>query len=267
MIRNAVAANRFYDGDPKRLRHELGRLVGPLKDVKPALAVIAPHAGYMYSGHTAAAAYARVNVPSACVVIGPNHTGLGSPAAIMSGGYWTMPMGTVPVEEKLANDVLARSRQLKNDIQAHLYEHSIEVQIPFLQYRQPNLKIVPICLAGLPYQACEDIGRSIAGAIETFEEPVLLIASTDMSHYEPKNQAEKKDRLAIERILALDPQGLFNTIFETGISMCGVIPTTVTLIAAMALNAERAVLVDYSTSGDTTGDYQSVVGYASIIID
>ena len=267
MIRKPSVANQFYDGDPTKLRYELGRLIGPVKDATPTIAIITPHAGYMYSGHVAGSAYAKVDVPETCIVLGPNHIGLGVPAAVMAKGLWDMPMGTIPVEEGLAKEILSISKYLKDDIQAHLYEHSIEVQAPFLQYRQPNLSIVPICLSRLSYQACEDIGRAIAMAIETFKKPVLLVASTDMSHYEPKSQAETKDRLAIEQILALDPKGLFNTVFEMGISMCGVIPATVVLIAAIALGAVKATLVDYSTSGDITGDYQSVVGYAGLIIN
>ncbi|MGQ9499996.1 MAG: AmmeMemoRadiSam system protein B [Dissulfurimicrobium sp.] len=267
MIRKPAVANQFYDGDPERLNHELKMFVGSTKDARPAVAVISPHAGYVYSGHVAGAVFGRVKVPETCIILGPNHTGLGRPAAIMTRGSWAMPMGTVPIEEKLASKIISGSQYLEDDTNAHLYEHSIEVQIPFLQYRQPDLKIVPICLSVLSYHICEEIGLEIARAVRDFLKPVLLVASTDMSHYEPRDDAEAKDRLAIEHILALDPKGLFDTVRAKGISMCGVIPATIALTAAISLGAGKASLISYATSGDVTGDYQRVVGYAGCMIE
>lgn len=267
MIRNPAVANQFYDGDPKRLIHDIEILIGQTKDAGPALAIISPHAGYMYSGRVAGAVFGGVNVSETCIVLGPNHTGIGRPAAVMAHGSWAMPMGTVPIEESLASEILSGSHYLEEDTNAHLYEHSIEVQIPFLQYRRPDLKIVPICLGMLAYHVCEEIGLAIAGAARNFSKPVLLVASTDMSHYEPREEAEAKDRLAIERILALDPKGLFDTVRARGISMCGVIPATVALTAAISLGAAKARLISYATSGDVTGDYRSVVGYAGCLIE
>ncbi len=266
LIRQPAVANQFYDGDPARLGYELGKLIGPVKGAQPALAIISPHAGYIYSGRVAGKAYSKVVVPKTAVVLGPNHTGLGAAAAIMTEGTWAMPLGNVPVNKELAATILNNSRFLMNDVQAHLHEHSLEVQIPFLQYRQPQLQIVPICLSHISYEACEDIGVSIANGIQSHGEDVLIVASTDMTHYEPQEQAEAKDRLAIERILGLDPKGLYKTVLSYGISMCGIMPTTVALIAALALGATEADLVAYATSGDVTGDYASVVGYASFVI-
>lgn len=267
MIRKPAVANQFYQGDPERLKYELDILIGSTKDARPAIAVVSPHAGYMYSGHVAGAVFGRVEVPETCIVLGPNHTGLGRPASVMTNGSWAMPMGKVPIEERLAAEIVNGSQYLEDDANAHLYEHSIEVQIPFLQYRQPDLKIVPICLSVLTYHVCEEIGLAIARAIRIFSKPVLLVASTDMSHYEPRDIAEAKDRLAIERILALDPKGLFDTVRARGITMCGVIPATVALTTAISLGAAKASLISYATSGDITGDYRSVVGYAGCIIE
>lgn len=268
MIRQPAVANQFYDGNPTRLHHDLSMLMGPIKDARPAKAIISPHAGYIYSGAVAGATYAQVEVPETVVILGPNHTGVGSPVAVMTEGTWDMPMGAVSVSEDLASLIVRYSDYLKEDVEAHVYEHSLEVQIPFLQYRQPRLSIVPVCLGGaFPFSICKEIGLSIAKAIKQVGRPVLLVASTDMSHYEPQDQAQTKDRLAIDKILALDPQGLLETVRNHAISMCGVIPTTVALVASLALGAECAQLVRYATSGDITGDYARVVGYAGLIIE
>ncbi|MGB9712277.1 MAG: AmmeMemoRadiSam system protein B [Dissulfurimicrobium sp.] len=267
MIRKPAVANQFYDGDPLRLHHEVGRLIRRITGPRPALMVVSPHAGYMYSGHVAGAVFRMIDVPETCVILGPNHTGLGEPAAVMTSGSWAMPMGTIPIEESLAAELIKESGYLADDANAHVYEHSIEVQLPFLQYRQPDLKIVPICLSVLSYQICKEIGLAIARAIVRFSKPVLLVASTDMSHYEPRDSAESKDKEALKYILNLDPEGLYNTVRARGISMCGVIPTAAALTAAISLGASKASLVKYTTSGDITGDYRNVVGYAGCVIE
>lgn len=267
MIRNPAVANQFYPGDPARLHYELGKLMGPAKAGHPAIAVVAPHAGYVYSGAVAGKVYAEVEVPGTVVLLGPNHTGIGAAAALWTAGPWDMPLGTVDVDHELAGLILKGSDYLAEDTQAHVYEHSLEVQVPFLQYRQPDLRLVPICLGHIPYAACQEIGTAIAQGIRAYKRPVLIVASTDMTHYEPQPDAEAKDRLAIERVLALDPRGLFETVRSHGITMCGFIPTTVALEASTALGAKRARLVSYATSGDVTGDYSRVVAYASFVIE
>ncbi|MEF3169164.1 MAG: AmmeMemoRadiSam system protein B [Deltaproteobacteria bacterium] len=266
-IRRAAVAGQFYDGDPKLLNFRLSQYIGTVAKARPAIALIAPHAGYMYSGAVAGAAYAEVDVPETVVILGVNHTGLGARAAVMATGAWAMPMGTVPIASDLASLLLGMTSSLEDDVTAHLYEHSLEVQVPFLQFRQPALRIVPICLGGLAYDTCEEIGGAIALAVGRYGKPALIVASTDMTHYESQERANAQDRLAIDRILALDPRGLYETVRGHGISMCGVIPTTITLVAAKALGAKRARLVRYATSGDVTGDYRQVVGYASFIVD
>jgi len=267
VIRQPAVADQFYDGNPTRLHYELAKLIGPTKEARSAKAIVVPHAGYIYSGAVAGVAYAHVKVPETVIILGPSHTGVGSPAAVMARGSWSMPMGTVPISEDFASTMLELSEYLEDDTLAHTYEHSLEVQIPFLQYRQPNLSIVPVCLKNLSFSVCKEIGSAIAEAIRQSGNPVLLVASTDMSHYESQEQAQVKDRMAIAKILALDPQGLLETVIRNNISMCGVIPTTVTLLASIALGAGSAQLLRYATSGDVTGDYAQVVGYASFIIE
>ncbi|MGB9497789.1 MAG: AmmeMemoRadiSam system protein B [Dissulfuribacterales bacterium] len=267
MVRQPAVADQFYDGNPARLHYELSKLIGPAREARPAKAIVAPHAGYMYSGAVAGAAYAQAEVPETVVILGPSHTGVGSPAAVMTSGAWFMPMGTVPISEDLAARIVELSDYLEDDALAHTYEHSLEVQIPFLQYRQSNLSIVPVCLKDLSFSVCKEIGSAIAEAVRRAGRPVLLVASTDMTHYESREQAEAKDRLAIDKILALDPQGLLETVRGHNISMCGVIPTTITLAASLALGASSVELIRYATSGDVTGDYRQVVGYASFIVE
>ncbi|HID96606.1 MAG TPA: AmmeMemoRadiSam system protein B [Thermodesulfobacteriaceae bacterium] len=267
MTRKPAVANQFYDADPTRLHFELAELTGSVRDTESAIAIIAPHAGYVYSGAIAGAAYARVKIPKTVIILGPNHTGAGSPAAVMVAGAWEMPMGTVPIASDLASLVLQNSRYLEEDSLAHRYEHSLEVQVPFLQYRQPGLEIVPICMSSASYPVCHEIGIGLAEAVRKYPGPVLFVASTDMTHYEPQEQVVARDRLAIDRILAMDPEGLLETVRSNGISMCGVVPTTITLVAAKALGAQKAHLVRHATSGDVSGDYLRVVGYASFIIE
>jgi len=221
----------------------------------------------MYSGHVAGAVYGAVAVPQTALILGLNHTGVGSQAAVMSRGVWAMPMGDVVIDEDLARVLLDSSRYLEDDVQAHLYEHSLEVQVPFLQYRQPGLAIVPVCLGSLPIEVCQEIGAAVAAAVQRAGRPVLIVASTDMTHYEPLARAEEQDGLAIERILSLDPAGLYKVVRDRRISMCGVVPTTVALVAALGLGAKACRLVRYATSGDITGDYSRVVGYAGFILE
>ncbi len=266
LIRKPAVANQFYEGNPVRLRAELSQLIPTTAHAGPAIAAVSPHAGYIYSGHIAGAVYSRITIPEHVIILGPNHTGYGSYAEIMTEGIWQMPLGDVPVAEELAQHVLSQSAVLTQGYQAHIYEHSLEVQVPFLQYLQPALKIVPICLGPLDLDSCLEIGRAVAEAITAFGEPVLLVASTDMSHYVPADVAKELDSLAIKQILALNPQGLYETVKANGISMCGYVPTTIAIEAAGRMNASKAELVKYANSGEINGDYSRVVGYAGLII-
>ena len=266
MTRMPVVADRFYPGNPARLRATMDLLVPETAGAKKrALAVVLPHAGYVYSGATAGRTVSEVEVPETVVILGPNHHGRGAALALGTED-WRMPMGTVPIDRRLAAAILERSTAIVADEEAHASEHSLEVQVPFLQQVQPQLRIVPIVVGHLPYALCQTAAHDLAAAIGGSAEPVLMVASTDMSHYESRRQAAQKDRLAIDRILALDPRGLYDTVIGQRISMCGIMPTTIVLMAALELGATRAELVQYTDSGEASGDTDQVVGYAGLII-
>jgi hypothetical protein len=264
MLRKAVYSGDWYPGDPERLEEALRSYIGRSGEERQAAAVVAPHAGYMYSGAVAGAVYGRVRIPDTVVVLCVNHRGLGSRAAVLTSGSWETPLGPVPIREDLAMDLLDRVDLLEEDPVAHAREHSLELQVPFLRYRNPDVRLVPICLQRLAYEECEVLGRGLAKALRDFPAPVLLVASTDMTHFEPQERASEKDRLAIERILEVDPRGLYETVTKRRISMCGFIPATVVLCACRDLGVEKGTLVRYATSGDVSGDISSVVGYAGI---
>jgi AmmeMemoRadiSam system protein B len=234
---------------------------------KKALAVVAPHAGYEYSGPVAGAVFSSVEIPRTVVILGPGHRDISSLFAVQKEGSWMTPLGDTPIREDLATRILDLCPLAADDARSHLWEHSLEVELPFIQYFEKQAAIVPVCVS---YEAQFDdlasFGRSLAGAIRESREPVLVVASTDMSHYVSQKTAEKKDFLAIRKILDLDAAGLFETVQEQAISMCGYKPTTAALVAARELGAAGAELIQYQTSGDRTGDFSQVVGYAGIRI-
>jgi len=266
-MRVPAVANRFYPGASEDLIGTIGQMVPEIPDSekKDAIAVVSPHAGYVYSGPVAAETIARVKVPDTVVILGPNHHGRGLPLALGLED-WRMPMGNVPVNKKLASLILERSEIIREDEIAQQYEHSLEVQVPFLQYFNRSLQIVPIVVSHVSYGVCQAAARDLAASIRDFSEPVLLLASTDMTHYESRRDAERKDKLALDRIQAMDPQGLYDTVIGNRITMCGIMPTTIVLLAAMELGAERADLVRYTDSGEASGDTSQVVGYAGLIL-
>jgi hypothetical protein len=220
----------------------------------------------MYSGKVAAAVYSQVEFPESFVILGPNHTGLGAGAAIMTSGEWETPLGRVPIDSELGRAIQAHSAVLEEDHRGHLREHSIEVQLPFLQYFERPFGFVPICLFSHEYVACQDVGRSVAQAIRNSGKRVLVVASTDMSHYVSRVEAAVKDRKALDAILALDPEELHRVVRREGISMCGFHPTTAMLVAAKTLGARTAELVMYTDSGEMTRDLDQVVAYAGLVI-
>jgi AmmeMemoRadiSam system protein B len=266
-IREPAVAGRFYSADARRLNQDLDGLLEPAVDASPAIVLVAPHAGYMYSGAIAGAGYARVVVPNRAIVLCPNHTGLGVDKSIWSRGAWRLPGGDVAVDEALA-ERLRDAAGLQDDALAHLREHAIEVQLPFLRARRADVKIVPICLGRLSYAECFATGVGLARVIEAdaVEQRPLLVASTDMSHYISAERARTLDQLALERVTALDAEGLYDVVTRHHISMCGYIPTTVALVAARALGATRASVVRYGNSGDASGDFDRVVGYAAAVV-
>jgi hypothetical protein len=258
----------FYPGDKSQLKAQLDAFLQPIAQPETVMAAVSPHAGYVYSGAVAGAVFSRIKIPEAVVILGPNHRGMGAPAAVNVSGAWDMPLGRVAVNEDLAQAILSAptGHKMAADAEAHAMEHSLEVQVPFLQVLQPDVTIVPIALSHLSYEACTEIGQALAQGVKDFGKEVLMVASTDMTHYESQKAANKKDQLAIEKIVHLDPRGLYDTVLQNNISMCGFIPTTITLHACKLLGATKAELVKYATSGDVTGDYAQVVGYAGFVI-
>jgi len=186
---------------------------------------------------------------------------------LMTQGAWETPLGQVKLDNVLGQELLSRCPLLDDDPQAHQFEHSLELQVPFLQYIQKDLLLTPLALSFLSYDECLEVGRALAESIRVQSEPVLMVASTDMTHHEPAETARLRDMKALEQILALNPKGLFETVRHLGITMCGVLPTTVCLLAAKELGATKAELVAYTNSGEVTGDYRQVVGYAGLIIN
>ena len=266
MIRQPAVAGMFYPSSKNSLESEVKKYLEYKATPKKVIGLMAPHAGYIYSGPVAGAVYASAIVPEKCIILSPNHSGQGAPAAIMTEGSWAIPTGEIPIESTLANRLLNNCSELTDDATAHMAEHSLEVQLPFLQIRQPKLSFVPITISHVRAESCKKIGEAIAKTIKETNEDVLIIASTDMNHYESQEITKEKDEAAIERVLALDPDGLLTTCGEKRISMCGVVPTAIMVIAAKALGATAAKLVQHATSGDTSGDYNAVVGYAGILV-
>jgi len=291
-IRHPVVAGQFYPAKPEVLRRELDGFLGaaapssaaavsgaqmvaqgtssgsPRAEEKVrALGCVVPHAGYMYSGHVAGAVYARLEVPRRFIMLCPNHTGAGAPLAIMSAGSWLTPLGEAVIDNELAEQLKRELPVLREDAAAHAREHSLEVQIPFLQQLTPEFRFVPIALGTARLDVLTALGESIARVLRA--QPageVLVVASSDMNHYEDDARTRTKDRLAIDRMLALDPTGLWETVQREQISMCGFGPAVAMLCAARELGAIRAELVKYATSGDVSGDRSQVVGYAGIVV-
>jgi AmmeMemoRadiSam system protein B len=266
MIRPPAVAGQFYPGTPTELDREIRRLTWDTREKIPAKGIVVPHAGYVYSGAIAGEVYSAVEIPVCQVIFCPNHTGMGAEAALMSRGAWRMPWGDVPIEEDLASRLLAASPILSDDRSAHSREHSLEVQLPFLRRFRKDFRFVPIALGQLSLADCRALGEAVAGVIREDPSSALLIASSDMTHFETDASARKKDQKAISRILALDPDGLYRTVRSERISMCGVIPATVMLVAALSLGAREARLIKYATSGEVSGDYGQVVGYAGMAV-
>lgn len=267
VLRHPAVAGRFYPADPDDLRAEAREYLSHIEaSPRRAIGCMAPHAGYMYSGHVAGAVFATVEIPRRCVVLCPNHTGMGRALAIMSDRAWETPLGEVPIDAELAAALKARFATLQEDSAAHRAEHAIEVELPFLQLRQPELAFVPIALGTAQFEALEQLGLTLADVIAAESDPVLIIASSDMNHYEPDAITRVKDHRAIERILSLDPRGLYDVVTQQDISMCGFGPAVAMLTAARRLGAKSADLVKYATSGDVSGDRNMVVGYAGVVV-
>ncbi|HET6514181.1 MAG TPA: AmmeMemoRadiSam system protein B [Thermodesulfovibrionales bacterium] len=266
MRRIAAVAGQFYQGSSAKLTHQVQKYVLQHVVRETALGVLCPHAGLIYSGSVAGAVYSLIAVPEIFLLIGPNHTGLGSRMAMMTHGEWEIPTGVLSVDEKLARRILSNVPVISSDTQAHLFEHSLEVQLPFITYLSKESRIVPLTVMSASLDECRSAGEGIARSVQEISSSVVIVASSDMSHYVSDETARKKDRMAIDMLLSLDPEGLYRTVEEERITMCGYLPATIMLFAVKSLGAKRAKLIQYATSGETSGDYDHVVGYAGIIV-
>ncbi len=273
-----AVAGMFYSASKEGLLKELewafmhrlgpGRLPKRGEDGGKPPALIAPHAGYMYSGPVAAHAYLQLEdrKVGTVIVLGPNHYGVGTSVSIFPEGEWITPLGGIEIDRELAMELAKLSDVFSLDEISHEREHSIEVQLPFLQYVLPGFKLVPICILDQSLETCIRIGEALGEILRSYED-VLLVASSDMTHYEPHDQAKEKDSKALKEITALNVEGLYEAIAKYGISMCGYGPVAAILHACRRAGAKNGEVLKYATSGDITGDYGSVVGYASVKIE
>jgi MEMO1 family protein len=265
-LRHPAVAGQFYPRNPKTLLDDLQSYLSPPAEPVRAVGCVVPHAGYMYSGHVAGAVYAQLDIPELCIVMCPNHTGFGHPLSIMSQGAWETPLGVAAIESELAIALQERFPVLIDDSEAHRKEHAIEVQLPFLQAKRPDIRFVPIAIGTRQYETLDGLGRAIGEVLSERGDRVLVLASSDMNHYENDAVTRVKDHKAIEKVLALDPRGLYEVVTGENISMCGYGPTVAMLTAAKLLGATEADLVKYATSGDMSGDREMVVGYAGMVV-
>jgi len=276
-VRRPSQAGAFYEGTAESLKrqiencflHELGP--GKIPEVVKAgprhvIGLVCPHAGYMFSGPVAAHAYHKLALdgkPDVVVIFSPNHTGYGSALAVMNEGFWRTPLGDVEVDGETADRIVHESRIVDVDDSAHRFEHSIEVQLPFLQYLYGSeFKLVPICFLMQDLPSAREVGQAVAKVLAG--KNAVIIASSDMTHYEPHERAAKKDKLALDTVEAMDESKFYSIIETQRISACGYGPIIALISAAKILGAKEAKLLCYKTSGDVIGDYSSVVGYAAV---
>ena len=266
MQRQPAVAGQFYAGSGRQLRSDLAALIPEVPEQRKVTGIIAPHAGYVYSGAIAGKVYASIEIPATVLILGPNHHGAGAGVALYPDGEWLTPLGPAAVNSRLNSHLQQNVPYISSDSVAHKFEHSLEVQVPFIQYLRPDATISAICLGNGDYDTVRRIGEGIAAAIRAYAADVLIVASSDMTHYESAESARRKDELALERVLGFDPQGLLQVCRSERITMCGVVPAAVMLVSAGELGATQAELVAYGTSGAVTGDNRQVVAYAAVTV-
>jgi hypothetical protein len=242
----------------------LGRAGGRQED-RTLLAMV-PHAGYIFSGGVCGKTLGAANLAPTVLLLGPNHTGRGERFALWPDGAWNIPGGSLAVDTGLAQALLDADPAIQADISAHTGEHSLEVVLPFLDRLNPETTIVPVCISAPTLETLERVGNAMGRALRDFGAPVSIVVSSDMSHYITNEEARKMDGMALEPIMTLDPGALYDTVRSRHISMCGVLPMTTGLFAAKTLGATHAELVDYATSGEVSGDFEQVVGYAGVLV-
>jgi AmmeMemoRadiSam system protein B len=266
MKRLPAVAGQFYHADPSRLTQQVEQYINKKSGKESAVGIVVPHAGLIYSGSVAGAVYSSIIFPKTFLMLGPNHTGVGAQISVMDAGTWEVPTGTVDIDRRLASRILQSAEGITRDSQAHMFEHSLEVQLPFMTHVSKEVQIVPVAIRSASFDECVSLAESIAHAVKSVGYPVTILASTDMSHYVPDRVARLRDKEAIEKILAIDPQGLYALMGREDISMCGISPTTIMLLASALLGAKAGHLVKYMTSAEASGDYDNVVGYAGIVL-
>jgi AmmeMemoRadiSam system protein B len=263
--RKPAVAGFFYPARGDSLRNLIGTMVSEPDDRIEAISVVSPHAGFQYSGFVAGAVYSAVEIPPNIIILGPSHRYGASSFALMRRGVWETPLGEVPLNSALADRLMEAFPRFTDDRETHISEHSLEVQLPFLQYFRADITLVPICIAThASFDQLKEMGEAISSAVREYNEDILIVASTDMSHYISQEEAGKKDFMAIEKILRLDARGLYETVIAEDISMCGFQAAVAALVASKELGAGKAELIKYQTSGDISGDYSEVVGYAGL---
>jgi len=267
MYRLPIASGSFYPGNREELEGVLKTLMIDCPARQKALGAISPHAGYVYSGRVMGSVFSRIEVPDTVVILAPNHTGRGTPFSVWPEGRWRTPLGDTSIDEELVNEILNTCELLEKDKAAHENEHSAEVILPFLQYNNPQVKIVVIVIRSGNFEDLSIVGKSIGDVLKKTKPGTLVVASSDMTHYESQQSADKKDKSAIAEIVALREGGLYRVVRELDVSMCGVSPVISMLVCSKERDAATAELIKYETSGDTTGDYDHVVGYAGVIVE
>jgi MEMO1 family protein len=268
MDRHPIVAGRFYDAQPERLHAEVDGCLAQAEGQQEERTLLAmvPHAGYVFSGAVCGKTLGKARLAPTVLLLGPNHTGRGERFALWPDGVWNIPGGALSVNAGLAEALLQADPAIKADTSAHMGEHSIEVVLPFLHRLNPETTIVPICISAPTLESLERVGTAIGRVLKDFGKSVSIVVSTDMSHYISSADARKMDGMALEPIMTLDPGALYDIVRSRHISMCGVLPMTTGLFAAKTVGATHAELVDYATSGEVSGDFEQVVGYAGVLV-
>ena len=269
MVRFPAVAGAFYPANPKQLKEQVEEYLEESTRAEPvrAKACLVPHAGYMYSGHVAGAVFGEIEIPRTILLLGVRHAARGADLAIMSEGAWRTPLGDVPIAEELAKRLKAACTALEEDEVAHEREHSLEVELPFLQVRRPEVRFVPVAVGGLDLDELVRTGEEMGRVVRESEEEILIVTSSDLNHYEDEATTQEKDRNAIAKLEEMDARGLYEVCRRERISMCGLGPSVVALSALKRMGAKKGRLVRHATSGEVNGDYKAVVGYAGMIFE
>ncbi|HUL17346.1 MAG TPA: AmmeMemoRadiSam system protein B [Terriglobales bacterium] len=267
MLRLPAVSGRFYPSEPARLTSQVREFAAASAQEKhrTVRACLVPHAGYMYSGHVAGAVFSRIALPSKIIILGVRHSPHGESAAILSEGAWRTPLGDAPIDSHLAGLIRGSCSTLKNDVIAHAAEHSLEVQLPFLQVLRPDFSFVPIALGTIHFPTLVNLGEALGKILQQEGKDALLLTTSDLNHYEDDATTRRKDSQAVEQLLALDAKGLYDVCRNEGISMCGLGPAVTMITALNTMKETRSELVEYATSADVSGDMETVVGYAGMI--